>query len=148
MEMKCPFCGTQLNANQSDKIRKGIKILVVVLIIIFSITVVYFKFHQISDVPVLLSNSGLDCAIIQDRNNGSGGVIAVYGNITNNKPFDIVQTYIFITVNNSGHWQFFDNTIGSMKAGETRYFTWVHHFDEFNASLAQVEIDVQASRYL
>jgi len=147
MEMKCPFCGTQLDANQSDKIRKGIKILVVVLIIIFSITVVYFKFHQISDVPWILSNSGLDYATIQDRNNGLGGVIAVYGNITNDKPFDTAQTYIFITVNNSKHWQLFDNTIGSLKAGETQYFTWVHHFDEFNASLAQVEINVVASHY-
>jgi len=146
--MKCPLCRKELDNFSSEKMKRRFRLLVIWSAIIISVLIIYFIGSQSvidlsHDVLIPMPNN-LSYSIYQDGPENTGGIVAVYGNITNPKSWDI-DPLVSIRVNNGENWSNYHIHAGVLPKGESRYFSCVYHFDFINESVASVELEVWGS---
>lgn len=132
------------------------KFIAISIIIIALAAVSYSVLVRNGNDVVFILHNDLRYAVFQDQNvtfesnathikNDHGAVVTVFGNITNNKPFDVTPS-VGININDSWNWHFFYIEVDHLKTGKSLYFSWAYHLDRFNVSAAKIEIDVMAIR--
>jgi len=146
MAMKCPICGSRLSEISLKRIKRGLGILAILVIIIGAALTVYWMWPwpiRVDHVPFLMPNT-LVSSIHQDGMGSPGGIIAVYGNISNpaSRP---INPFVNIDINMSSNWTFFDVWPGVIDPGASECFSWAYHFDLLDVLSTNVTIRVWGS---
>lgn len=149
--MKCPLCRTELDERGSSRLRRSIKAVsaVVIVAVLLLSLYSYWSASRIDlshDVLFLLPNT-LVYSVHLDAPVATGGVVAVYGNVSNPSSLEDswVNTHISINVFDGYNDTHFHFNPGVLYGGQSLYFSWAYHFDQLNVSLCEVEIMVFGS---
>ncbi len=149
-ERKCPFCKGEMDERTSKKLRKAIRIIIVTIIaVVVSLSLYSYldslRIDNSHDVLFHLPNT-LTYSIHQDALGASGGIVAVYGNISNpGLSEQWVYSMVVIDVYDGYNRTQFYIGDGVLDGGESRYFSWAYHFDQLNVSSCDVNIEVIGS---
>ncbi len=83
-------------------------------------------------------------SIHQDTPGTAGGIVAVYGNISNPSLSEEwwVRSTVAIDVFDGYNQTHFHIDAGVLYGGESQHFSWAYHFDQLNVSSCEVEISV------
>jgi hypothetical protein len=73
-----------------------------------------------------------------------GGIIAVYGNISNGASRPI-NPLVSIDINMSSNWTSFSARAGFIDPDDSVYFSWAYHFDYLDALSTNVTVTVWGS---
>jgi hypothetical protein len=149
--MKCPLCRSDLGDGASKRLRRVFKITVVAAVVA-SVFFSLYSYWDASrgdmshDVVFILPNT-LMYSILQDTPEAAGGVVAVYGNISNPSLSEEswVHSAVVIEVYDGYNQTHFYIDAGLLYGGESLYFSWAYHFDRFDVSSCEVEIRAQGS---
>lgn len=81
----------------------------------------------------------------QDGLGSPGGIVVVYGNISNpeSRPIDPL---VSIDINMSSTWKFFNVHAGLIDPGASEYFSWAYHFEDLDVTSTNVTIMVWGTR--
>jgi hypothetical protein len=150
--MKCPLCKGDIDEQSGKRLRKALGIIIVAAVV----ALVFFSLYSYwdasrprwSDRDVLfpLPNT-LIYSVHMDASEATGGIVAVYGNISN--PSSLEDSWVFTHVS-IGVFDGYNDTQfyfspGVLYCGESVYFSWVYHFDRLNVSLCEVEVKAYGS---
>ena len=143
MVMRCPICWSQLGETFRKRSKRGLGVLAILVILIVAGLTAYWMWpwsYRIDYDPYLMPNT-LVSSIHPDGIGSPGGIIAVYGNISNpaSQP---TNPLVSIHVKMSSSWTFFDVRPGLVDPGASEYFSWAYHFDLLDALSANVTIRV------
>jgi len=144
--MRCPVCGSQLGETSLKRFKRGLGVLAILVIVIGAALTVYWMWpwpYHIDSTPFLMPNT-LVSSVHQDGVGSPGGIIAVYGNISNPEPRPI-NPLVSIDVNMSSNWTGFNVRAGSIDPGASEYFSWAYHFDLLDVLSTNVTIRVWGS---
>ena len=143
MAMKCPMCASQFSETSLRRTKRGLGILAILVILIVAGLAVYWMWpwpYRIDSTPFLMPNT-LASSVLQDGMGSPGGIIAVYGNISNPESRSI-NPLVSIHINMSSNWTSFVVRPGFIDPGDHVYFSWVHHFDHLDAGSINVTLRV------
>jgi hypothetical protein len=146
MVMRCPICGSQLAETSSKRFKRGLKVIAVIMILTLAALTVYWIWPwpvRVDYVPFLMPNT-LVSSVHQDGIGSPGGIIAVYGNISNLESRSI-NPIVSIDVNMSSNWAFYSIRAGLIEPGDSEYFSWVYHLDLVDVPSTNVTIRVWGS---
>ena len=144
--MRCPICGSQLSETSLKRFKRGLGALAIIVILIAAALTVYWMWPwpvRVDYVPFLMPNT-LAPSIHQDGVSSPGGIVAVYGNISNPESQPI-NPLVSIDINMSSNWTFFNVQAGLFDPGESEYFSWAYHFDVLDVLSTNVTIRVWGS---
>jgi hypothetical protein len=144
--MRCPVCGSQLGETSSKRLKRGLKVIAIIAILTVATLTVYWVWPwpvRVDYVPFLMPNT-LVSSILQDGIGIPGGIVAVYGNISNPESRSI-NPLVSIDINMSSDWTFYSIRAGSISPGDSEYFSWVYHFDLLDLPSTNVTIRVWGS---
>jgi len=144
--MKCPICGSPLSETSLKRFKRGLGVLAILVILIAAALTVYWMWPwpiRVDYVPFLMPNT-LVSSVHQDGMGSPGGIIAVYGNISNPETRPI-NPLVSIDINMSSNWTFFNVRAAFIDPGDNEYFSWAYHFDLLDVPSANVTIRVWGS---
>ena len=144
--MRCVICGSQLGETSLKRFKRGLGVLAILVILIVAGLTVYWMWpwpHRIDYVPFLMPST-LVSSIHQDGMGSPGGIIAVYGNISNPESRPI-NPLVSVDINMSSNWTGFNVRAGFIDPGDNEYFSWVYHFDLIDVRSTDVTIRVWGS---
>jgi len=147
--MKCPLCKGDMDERTGKRLRRAIRIIIVATIV----ALVFFSLYSYWDASsphlsgrdeVFPLPNTLMYSIHQDTPGAAGGIVAVYGNISNPSLSEgwWVHSTVKIGVYDGYNQTHFSIDAGVLDGGESRYFSWAYHFDRLNVSSCEVEISV------
>jgi hypothetical protein len=147
MVMKCPFCRSQLEGISYKKVRRCLMVLAVLVVLIAAVFATYCVWpwpHRFCPVLFPMPNTLVSSAF-QDEPGSSGGIVIVYGNISNptSEPIDPL---VSIHINMGSSWEFFHVHAGSIDPGASEYFSWAYHFEDLDVSSTNVTASVTGTR--
>ena len=149
--MKCPLCRSDLDEKASKKLKRTFKIVAVAAIV----ATVFFSLYS------YLNSSGIDMShdalgllpntlvysAHQDALGAAGGIVAVYGNISNPGASEEswVRSFVTLIVFDGYNQTRFHFAPGVLYGGESLYFSWAYHFDRLDLSSCEVSIRVMGA---
>jgi hypothetical protein len=149
MAMKCPICGSQLSETSLKRFKRGLGVLAILVIVIVLALMAYWVLYGPNrvdlshDVLFLMPNT-LASSVLQDGSGSSGGIVAIYGNISNDASWSI-KPLVVIEVNESSTLMHFYVHAGLVDPDASEYFSWAYHFDDLNALSTNVTLRVWGS---
>ena len=149
--MRCPICGSQLSETSQKRFKRGLgllSILVVVILLASGVAMVYWvyetKLVDLSHDVLFPMPNTLASSVLQDGPGSSGGIVAIYGNISNDQSWPI-KPLVVIEVNESSTLMHFGVLAGPIDPGASQYFSWAYHFDDLDALSTNVTLRVWGS---
>ena len=138
-----------MDERTGKRLRKAVGIFIVATVVALALFSLYLYWDSSRpiwsdrDLIFPLPNT-LIYSVHLDAPEATGGIVAVYGNISN--PSSLEDSWVFTHVRisvfdgyNDTHFHF---SPGVLYGGESQYFSWAYHFDQLNAALCEVEIGV------
>jgi hypothetical protein len=155
--MKCPICGSQLGETSLKRFKRGLGVLAILVIVIVLALMAYWVLYGPNrvdlshDVLFLMPNT-LASSVLQDGSGSSGGIVAIYGKISNDASWSI-KPLVVIEVNVSSTFARFPSVpemhfhvyAGSIDPCASEYFSWTYHFDDLDALRSNVTLRVWGS---
>jgi hypothetical protein len=147
--MRCPICGSQLSETSLKRFKRGLGILAILVIVIVLALMAYWVLYESNradlshDVLFPMPNT-LASSVLQDRPGSSGGIVAIYGNISNDASWSI-KPLVVIEVNENSTLMHFYVHAGLVDPGASEYFSWAYHFDDLDALSTNVTLRVWGS---
>lgn len=147
--MRCPICGSQLSETSLKRFKRGLGVLAILAIVIVLALMAYWVLYEPNrvdlshDVLFPMPNT-LASSVLQDGPGSSGGIVAIYGNISNDQSWPI-KPLVVIEVNESSTLMHFNVLAGPIDPGASQYFSWAYHFDDLDALSTNVTLRVWGS---
>ena len=147
--MRCPICLSQLSETSMKRFKRGVGALSIIVIVIVLGSMAYWVLNDLNrvdlshDVLFPMPNT-LSSSIHQDGMDSPGGIIAVYGNISNPASWPI-NPLVTIDINMSSNLTYFTVRAGSIEPGASEYFSWAYHFDLLEGLSTNVTLMVWGS---
>lgn len=147
--MKCPICGSLLSETSLKRFKRGLWVLAILVIVIVLASTAYWVLYEPNrvdlshDVLFFMPNS-LASSVLQDGPGSSGGIVAIYGNISNDQSWSI-KPLVVVEVNESLSLMHFYVYADRIDPGASEYFSWAYHFDDLDALSTNVTLRVWGS---
>jgi len=147
--MRCPICLSQLSETSMKRFKRGVGALSIIAIVIVLGSMAYWVLNDPNrvdlshDVLFLMPNT-LSSSMHQDGMDSPGGIVAVYGNISNPASWPI-KPLVTIDINMSSNLTYFTVRAGSIDPGASEYFSWAYHFDLLDGLSTNVTLRVWGS---
>jgi hypothetical protein len=148
MVMRCPICGSQLSETSQKRFKRGLGLLSILVVVIVLASMVYWvyetKLVDLSHDVIFPMPNTLTSSVLQDGPGSPGGIVAVYGNISNDRSWSI-DPHVVVEVNESSTLMHFYVHAGLIDPGASEYFSWAYHFDDLDALSTNVTFRVWGS---
>jgi len=147
--MRCSVCGSRLSETSLKRLKRGLGVLATLVIVIVLASMAYWVFYEPNrvdfshDVLFHMPNT-LASSVLQDGPGSPGGIVAVYGNISNDRSWSI-EPLVVVRVNESSTLMDFYVHAGPIDPGASEYFSWAYHFDHLDALSTNVTLTVYGS---
>ena len=147
--MRCPVCGSQLSETSLKRFKRGLGVLAILVIVIVLASMAYWVLYEPNrvdlshDVVFHMPNT-LASSVLQDGPGSPGGIVAIHGNISNDRSWPI-EPLVVIRVNESSTLMDFYVHAGLIDPGSSEYFSWAYHFDHLDVLSTNVTLRVCGS---